>query len=301
MNINWDTTITTTTGTGNWIYNPTYTVPRQWHWEPDPWNPWQPDPWNPWKPYQPRKTSPWQKVKPTRKRRAPVKKRKKSIKARTKGRKETYITLILDRSGSMGSCYHAALGAINEQIETIKDNAHKGGKTYISLVLFDHEVEIVFENVLAQDVEHLTEEDYQIRGSTALRDAVMSAIDLMEEYEDDRKNQGFLVVLISDGQENSSGTPREELQSRIEELNASDTWTFTYMLDGHSWEQVQEFSLDYASPMGNMCCYTSNSAGTATAGNAMSSAIINYMDVRGSGGTKSKKFYNEGDGSECKT
>lgn len=230
-----------------------------------------------------------------------MKNRKKSIKSRSKGRKETYITLVLDRSGSMGSCYEAALGAINEQIDTIKDNAHKGGKTYVSLILFSSDVEIMFENEPAEDLQHLAEEDYRTMGSTALRDAVMSAIDLMEEYEDDRKNQGFLVVLISDGQENTSGTPREDLQSRIEELNSSDTWTFTYMLDGHSWEQVQEFSVSYASPIGNMCCYTSDSAGTYTAGNAMSSAIINYMDARGTGETKSKKFYNKGDGSECKT
>ena len=231
-----------------------------------------------------------------------MKKRKKSIKVRrSKGRKETYITLVLDRRGSMTSCYNAALDAINEQIETIKDNAHKGGKTYVSLVLFDHEVDIVFENVLAQDMEHLTEDDYIIRGSTALRDAVMSSIDLMEEYEDDRKNQGFLVVLISDGQENSSGTSREELQSRIEELNASDTWTFTYMLDGHSWEQVQEFSVQYASPIGNMCTFTSDNAGTVRGSNVMSSAVVNYLNVRDEGETSVKTFYNEGDGSECKT
>jgi len=289
LNLTWpnDSTGGITTIWPNWVpyYDPNY----------DPniiYKPWRWDPWqNP---------SPWKKVsrKPKSKGRAPVK-RKKTIRARS-GRKETYITLILDRSGSMGSCYAQALDAINEQIDTIKENAHKGGKTFVSLVLFNHEVEVVFENVSAKELRHLTEDEYRLSGTTALRDGVMTGIDLMEEYEDDRKNQGFLVVLISDGQENSSGTTREQLQARIEELNALDTWTFTYMLDGHTWEQVQEWSIQYSTPIGNMCTYTSSPVGTEQAGLMVCNAVSNYMNDRDSGKTKSETFYNSGDGTESK-
>ena len=301
--------VTTTTSTSEWVYNPSITVyppvyppiitqqqAGTWKWVPD-------DIWigpirNPW--IQPRPANPWKKVQPKR-RRAPVKKMKKSISSRRKGAKETYITLVLDRSSSMRCCYDAALDAINEQIDTIKANAHKGGKTFVSLVLFDHEVEVVFENESAKDLQHLNRDDYVIRGSTALRDAVMTAIDLMEEHEVGTKNQGFLVVLISDGQENSSGSTKEQLQGRMEELNESDAWTFTYMLDGHSWEQVQEWAQTYGTSIGNMSTYTSSETGTRSAAKGMSAAVCNYMDARNDGETKSEVFYNSGDGTECKS
>ena len=309
-------TLTTTDGTSNnWYvqsdHTQLYTYPHypsngHWKWVPDlnwpnPYGPW-PEPWPKPSPYKPW-TEPWPspiiKPKKIKRKRAPVKKQKKSMRANVKGRKETYITLVLDRSGSMYSCYAAALDAINEQIETIKKNAHKGGKTYVSLLTFDNEIDVVFENVLAQEVKHLTPEDYVLGGSTALRDAVMTAIETMEEFESSKKNQGFLMILISDGQENASGTPQEELQRRIEELDA-DKWTFTYMLDGHTWEQVQAFSVAYASPIGNMSTYTADSAGTLRSSHCMAAGVVNYMDSRGEGETKSKTFYNDGSGEESK-
>ena len=282
MNNNLTSTMTVGMGiTGYGITTPSITCPNPGHWT------WIPAP-----------IPIWKKVKPKSKRRASMKRRRKVVK--NKGQKETYITLVLDRSSSMCNCYQAALDAINEQIETIKSNAHKGGKTYVSLIIFDHEVEVIFENEPAEDLEHLTKEEYVLRGSTALRDAVMGAIDLMEEHENDDKNQGFLVVLISDGQENCSGVSREELQSRIEEANGSNRWTFTYMLDGHNWEQVREWAITYQTPLGNMCSYTADVAGTARAGVAMSGAVSNYMNSREEGKTESKTFYNTGTGEESK-
>jgi uncharacterized protein YegL len=216
---------------------------------------------------------------------------------RKTGKKETFITLVLDKSTSMHNCYGAALDAVNEQIDVIKDNAEKGGETFVSLILFSHIVDVVFENVPAEDLDYLTEDDYQLTGTTALRDAVFTAIDIMEHKERGNKNQGFLVVLISDGQENSSGTTKEELQCRIEECESSGCWTFSYMLDGHAWEDVVEWSQCYNTPIGNMISFTSSGEGTKKAGLYACNAVANYMDSRDKGETLSVNYFHKQDGS----
>jgi hypothetical protein len=217
-----------------------------------------------------------------------------------RSKKETYITLVLDRSGSMYTCHQAALDALNEQINSIKKHAKKGGKTYVSLLLFDDTIDIVFENVPAEDITPLELADYALGGSTALRDAMVTAIETMEEKQSFKKNQGFLVILISDGQENSSGTPNGVLQARIKELEGTDRWTFTYMLDGHNWEQAMGFAAATGVSLGNVSVYTSSPTGTEKASQVMRSSTVNYMARREEGITSSKTFYNSGDGTESR-
>lgn len=217
-----------------------------------------------------------------------------------RGKKETFITLVLDRSGSMGTCRQAALDALNEQINSIKKHAKKGGKTYVSLLLFDDTIDIVFENVPAEDITPLELADYEMGGSTALRDAMVTAIETMEEKQSFKKNQGFLVILISDGQENSSGTPNGVLQARIKELEGTDRWTFTYMLDGHDWEQARSFAAATGVSLGNVSVYTSSPGGTDKASQVMRSSTVDYLASREEGVTSSKTFYNSGDGTESR-
>lgn len=219
--------------------------------------------------------------------------RKGGKKGRKKGvKKETFVALILDKSGSMTSCYSAALDAINEQIETIKKNAKKGGDTYVTLILFDHNIEILYENVPAEDIDKLTEDDYILGGCTALRDAMSVAIDTLFGCENDDNNQGFLTILVSDGQENSSGTTKEELKSKIDECD-SERWTFTYMLGGHTWENIQDFVGAVGTSYGNVVSYTANSAGTRGASPGLANATINYMSSREAGQTSTNTFYHD--------
>lgn len=216
------------------------------------------------------------------------------------GKKETYITLVLDRSYSMTRCREAALDSVNEQIASIKQHAKKGGNTFVSLILFDDNIDILYENRPVADVAMLELNDYVMGGNTALRDAMLTAIETMEGKLNDKKNQGFLTVLISDGQENASGTPADQLKRRINELEGSDKWTFTYMLDGHSWEEAREFANATGIAVGNLSTYTSTSKGMDSAGSVVRGATANYMSSRLLGDQSVKTFYNDGSGAESK-
>ena len=231
------------------------------------------------------------------KQRAPVRRHNMSKKT---GKKETFITLVLDRSASMGSCREAALDSINEQIGSIKKHSKKGGNTFVSLILFDDTIDVLYENVPVADVSPLELNDYVLGGCTALRDAMLTAIETMEGKQDRKKNQGFLTVLISDGQENASGTTNEQLRSRIQELEGTDKWTFTYMLDGHDWEQAKGFAAATGVSYGNVSTFTSSARGTKAMSGAVSGSSINYMMAREVGEQSVQTFYNSGDGSESR-
>jgi len=285
MNHNWQQVAPNLTLSG-WTYQPSTTGENNWiglrpqpyitHWIYPP---------------QPIVVRPNVIIQPSKTEKPKAKITRRGKKGRKSGvKKETFVALVLDKSGSMFNSYQAALDAINEQIETIKKNAKKGGETFVTLILFNHEIEIIYENVPASQVDKLTEEDYIVGGTTALRDAMSVTIDTLYEYEDDDKNQGFLTILISDGMENSSGTTKDELKSKIDECD-SEKWTFTYMLGGSTWDQVQDWVWSVGASYGNTVSYTSSMAGTVTAGQNLASSVGSYFSARSSGQQKTDEFY----------
>ena len=76
------------------------------------------------------------------------------------------ITFLLDRSGSMESCWDDVLGGFNAFIKDQDSNAT------MTLVQFDHEYTVPYENLKMSEVQPLTRETYKPRGSTALLDAL---------------------------------------------------------------------------------------------------------------------------------
>ena len=273
------------------------------------------NPWPPYRPFEPWTPLPdpyvWPPLPPTTKieivpERAKIIRRRKTMRERAKiirppvlerksrKKKQTFITLVLDKSTSMTGCKGAALSALNEQIDCIKENASKGGDTFVNIVFFGSEIEIVRENILAKNLRHVTTDEYILGGATALRDAMLTSIELMEGWKNPKKNQGYLVVLISDGQENVSGTTAEELKRRVDALEESGEWTITYMLDGHSWQDIQDMSLSgYGASMQNYASFNSNHIGTLSAGNVVRSATSAYLGDRSKGVTAKSNFYTD--------
>ena len=85
----------------------------------------------------------------------------------------TDIVCVIDRSGSMDSIRTDAIGGFNA---FLKDQQAEPGEARLTLVLFDHEYLIPYENVPLPDVPPLDGTTYVPRGRTALNDAVGRAI-----------------------------------------------------------------------------------------------------------------------------
>ena len=118
----------------------------------------------------------------------------------------TEIVFILDRSGSMSGLESDTIGGFNSMIK--KQQEETEGDALVSTVLFNQESIVLHDRVPLAEVKPLTEDDYQVRGTTALLDAVGDAVKHIKNIhkyarEEDRP-QKTLFVITTDGMENAS-------------------------------------------------------------------------------------------------
>lgn len=133
--------------------------------------------------------------------------------------KPTELICILDRSGSMASCRTDMEGGFNTFIEQQK---RVPGKCRVQLHQFDTEFDTVWKRQPLGDVGTYSLEP---RGMTALLDAIGKTLTGLKE----RPDRNHIVVIVTDGQENSS---REFNRSRIKEMieeRQAKGWSFVFM------------------------------------------------------------------------
>ncbi len=113
------------------------------------------------------------------------------------------VVFILDRSGSMSGLEKETIDGFNEMIEKQR---HDEGRAIVSTVLFDHMFEVIHNRVDLSDVSKMTREDYYVRGTTALLDAVGRSIVKINRIQQERydKRPRTLFVITTDGMENAS-------------------------------------------------------------------------------------------------
>ncbi|MCH2134940.1 MAG: VWA domain-containing protein [Phycisphaerales bacterium] len=139
----------------------------------------------------------------------------------------TDITVVLDRSGSMGGMRREAIEAFNE---FLGEQRGVDGEATISMVQFNHEIERTFEGVEIDDVVELGRADYRPRGMTALLDAMGDAITRTRGRRQAGEDAQVVIVVITDGKENSS---REytlgDIRELVERYESEHGWRFVFL------------------------------------------------------------------------
>jgi len=187
----------------------------------------------------------------------------------------TKIVFVVDRSGSMGSIANDVIGGYNKFISDQK--ALKHGTCDVSFYQFDTLYEAVYENTPIDFVKDLDNKTFVPRGGTALLDAVGTTIknvgNHLAKLQESERPEKVLVVIITDGEENSSHTYTwDQVKKSVEHQNKVYNWQFTYIgANQDAWSVganlgiARGASLTYAAnSKGSADMFASLSANTAT-------------------------------------
>lgn len=207
---------------------------------------------------------------------------KKPLKAR---RKKTYVAFVLDKSGSMSVVRDATISAFNEQLQEHRKHGSLGGDTYLSLVQFSGTVEESFFNVPIDEIEgELDSNQYAPVGSTAMFDAIGYTLNKLQRF-DEPGDIGFLVIILSDGQENTSRKySGKDIASLRQELEATGRWTFQYIGCDHNAIKAAE-NLGFKTHR-----FDHSAAGMATLSDELVGSTSTYYSARSAGCTQVDNF-----------
>ena len=143
----------------------------------------------------------------------------------------TELVFILDRSGSMGGMENDTIGGFNSMLAK---QQNEDGECRITTVLFDHEYELLHDRIDIKAVSQITNNDYFVRGQTALLDAVGKTInkigDAQKNTAEDYRAEKVLFVITTDGMENASRKFNYgKIKKMIEKQKSKYNWEFIFL------------------------------------------------------------------------
>ncbi len=195
-------------------------------------------------------------------------------------KEKTVVAIVLDRSSSMGYTQKQTISGYNEYVSQIKEDAAEA-PTEVCLITFNGNVYEHFWKVPVEQLTEITDKDYLPSGSTALYDAINYTISKLQSEDDG--NTSYLLIIISDGEENSSKhTQLNALKECIEGCKNDDSWTITYM--GCDERYLKHVANNTGIPISSMAAWSNADAGnTLRAFDEGKKSLKKYMRSRAAG------------------
>ena len=159
----------------------------------------------------------------------------------------------------------------------IEKQKRQDGVCYVSTVLFDDESEVLHDRIKLTDIPKMTEDDYCVRGCTALIDALGGAIHHIGNIHKYARNEDVpehtLFVITTDGQENASHRyTSEQVKRMIERQKEKYGWEFLFI--GANIDAV-ETAKRYGIGKDRAVNYNADGAGTQILYESVAKAVCN--------------------------
>ena len=143
----------------------------------------------------------------------------------------TELVMILDRSGSMEGLESDTIGGYNSMLRKQRETE---GDVLVSTILFDDESEVLYDRVPLEKLPQMTENEYYVRGCTALLDAIGGAIqhigNIHRHTPEEERPEKTIFVITTDGMENSSCEySYDKVKKMVEEKKEKYGWEFLFL------------------------------------------------------------------------
>lgn len=185
---------------------------------------------------------------------------------------KTHVMFVLDKSASMFSVWPETIDGFNGWL----DEMQKGDADIdFTMVQFDTRYSLVDSTVPIKQVRPLDTERYHPGGNTALYDAIGHCVNVVEP--EVGKGDRALVVIMTDGQENSSREhTRASIERMIKDKEDKGNWTFTYLSASLS---AFDDALSIGVASGNTATFAATPTGMHTAMRGVASATRAYASA----------------------
>lgn len=207
---------------------------------------------------------------------------------RNKEKLKTSIGVVVDESASMATRAEETRSAFNSYFDDIEkeDPTAKVTAATFSDMGRAEKVRYLCKNMSVRDMPYLSPENYTPNGMTPLFDAVGQVVTTLSNEKADR----YLVVILTDGEENASKEYKKEtIQALIKSKEETDKWTFVFIGAGiDAWIGAQSIGI---STPGTSFSY-SGAKGTTV--NTVSTASVSTANYFRSTKTSDPDFFDNG-------
>jgi hypothetical protein len=201
-----------------------------------------------------------------------------------------HIGFVVDRSGSMRRIQKQVVKVFNQQLDRIQANSDtKSQHSFVTEYTFNSSVDKPrYVATPAGKIPHWAAKDFQPGGGTALLDGVGTCVDKLLHVKGAKdKDTSFLVIVITDGAENSSHKYKRSLPSLLKTVQKTGRWSLVFLVPPGGKETLKRYHI----PEGNIDTWQNNTAGTKAMAMRVSKGLDNFYTARSSGQKSVKSFF----------
>jgi Mg-chelatase subunit ChlD len=208
--------------------------------------------------------------------------------------KRTLYHFILDSSGSMSADRVNTVNLFNKQVATVRSLAITyPEQTFLTgLTIFNERINHLLRETPVHKLIELSHDRYRPEGYTALYDAIGESVNGIKERFGASINNGemsVVVIILTDGHENASRKyDQRMIAAMIDELQATDGWTFTILGADFDITQVSD-----GMNLNRQHAFNYSKADFKAMSDDMETSLRSYADSK-SKGIIDKNFFKKG-------
>lgn len=205
---------------------------------------------------------------------------------------KNYIGISRDHSGSMYSIGKAAMKDYNQTVDSLKRAATEENIDTIMSVVecgYAHtaQVRAVVTNSSIVAVNPISTYSTDGRG-TPLFDSVGDLIEMFQAVPDATdENVSFVIMVITDGEENASFKWRSLLAGKIKQLQSTDRWTFVFRVPKGNKNALVRMGI----PAGNILEWETTERGMVESTRVTQDSFRSFYSARSSGLKSTTSFF----------